>query len=85
MIRKLGFGTLFDSVPVYIESALTLHVAGNWTYSLRVKYVALQYFYSQGLVKENIISTYCVKIEEHNSLASAPLILGSTTTVVSSS
>ena len=44
-MKELGFGTHFDSVPVYIDNISTLHVAGSRTYSSRVKHVALRYFF----------------------------------------
>ena len=31
MMKELGFGTRFDSVPLYIDNTSALHVAGNWT------------------------------------------------------
>ena len=40
MMKELGFGIRFDNVPVYIDNTSTLHVAGNQTYSPRVKHVA---------------------------------------------
>ena len=52
MMKELGFGTRFDNVPVYIHNTSTLHVAGNQTYSPRVKHVALRFFFVQELVKE---------------------------------
>ena len=45
MMKELGFGTRFDNVPVYIDNTSTLHVAGNQTYSPRVKHVALRFFF----------------------------------------
>ncbi|CAM9755483.1 unnamed protein product [Sphacelaria rigidula] len=44
-MREMRFGTRFDSVPVDIDNTSTLHVAGNRTYSSRVKHVALRYFF----------------------------------------
>ena len=49
MMKELGFGTRFDCVPLYIDNTSTLHVAGNRTYSSRVKHVALRYFSSRSL------------------------------------
>ena len=63
MIKKLGFGTCFDSVPPYIDNTSALHVTGNRTYSLRVKRVALRYFFIQELVKEGRITVKYVKTE----------------------
>ena len=50
MMKELGFGTRFDNVPVYIDKISTLHVAGNHTYSPRVKHVALRFFFVQKLL-----------------------------------
>ena len=36
MMKELGFGTRFDSLPLYIGNTSALHVAGNQTYSSRV-------------------------------------------------
>ena len=58
MMKELGFGTRFDSVPVYIDTTSTLHVAGNQTYSPPVKHVALRFFFAQELVKEGRISIH---------------------------
>ena len=55
MMKELGFGTRLDNVPVYIEITSTLHVAGNQTYSPRVKHVALRFLFVQELVKEGRI------------------------------
>ena len=64
MMKELGFGTRFDNVPVYIDNTSTLHVAGNQTYSPRVKHVALRFFFVQELVKEGRISIHYVKTED---------------------
>jgi len=64
MMKELGFGTRFDSVPLYIDNTSALHVAGNRTYSSRVKHVALRYFFIQELVKEGRISIHYVKTED---------------------
>ena len=58
MMKELGFVTSFDNVPVYIDNTSSLHVAGNQTYSPRVKYVALRFFFGQELVKEGRISIH---------------------------
>ena len=63
-MKELGFGTHFDSVPLYIENTAALHVAGNWTYSSRVKHVALRYFFIQELVQEGRITVAYVKTED---------------------
>ena len=58
MTKELGFGMRFNNVPVYIDNASTLHVAGNQTYSPRVKHVALRFYFVQELVKEGRISIH---------------------------
>ena len=55
MMKELGLGAHFDSVPLYIGNISALHVAGNRTNSSRVKHVALRYFI-QELVKEGRIT-----------------------------
>lgn len=55
MIKELGFGTRFPSVPAYIDNTSALHVAGSRTYSSRVEHV------SQELVKEGRINIHHVK------------------------
>ena len=52
MMVELGFKKGFESVSVYINKTLALHVAGNWTFSPRAKHIALRYFFVQELVKE---------------------------------
>ena len=42
MMLKLGFAESFDSVPLHIDNTSALHVAGNRTYSLHAKYIALR-------------------------------------------
>ena len=60
MMEELGFGTRYDSVQLYIDNTSALHVAGNRTYSSRVKPVALRYFI-QELAKEGRITVKHVK------------------------
>ena len=62
MMKELGFGTRFDSAPLYIDITSAMHVAGNRTYSSRVKHVALRYFFIQELGKEGRIIIHYVKI-----------------------
>ena len=45
MILELGFKGGFGSVPLYIGNTSALHVAGNHTYSPRVKHIALRHFF----------------------------------------
>ena len=64
MMKELGFGARFDRVPLHIDNTSALHVAGNRTYSSRVKHVALRYFFIQELVKEGRIGIHYVKTED---------------------
>ena len=64
MMLELGFKEGFGSVPLYIDNTSALHVAGNRTYSLRAKHIALRYFFVQELVKEGKITTYFVKTQD---------------------
>ena len=45
MMLELGFDESLGSVPLYINNASALHVAGNRTYSPRAKHIALRYFF----------------------------------------
>ena len=63
MTKELGFGTRFDSVPLHIDNTSALHVAGNRTYSSRVKHVALWYFFIEELVKEGRIAVKYMETE----------------------
>ena len=63
-LKELGFITRFDSVLVYIDNTSALHVAGNRTYSLRVKHLALRYFFIQALIMEGGIIIHYVKTED---------------------
>ena len=55
----------FGRVPLYIDDALALHFAGNRTYSLRAKHIALRYlFFVQELMEEGKASTHYVKSED---------------------
>ena len=58
MMKELRFGTRFDDVPVYIDKTSTLHVAGNQTYSPRMKHVDLRFLFVQELVKEGRIGIH---------------------------
>ena len=63
MMKELGFCTRFDSVRLYIGNISALHVAGNRTFSSRLKHVALPYFFIHELVKESRIIIHYVKAE----------------------
>ena len=52
MMMELGFAEGFRSVPVYIDNASAMHVAGNRTFSPGANNIALRYFSVQELVKE---------------------------------
>lgn len=60
-MKKLGLVTIFDSIPVYADNTLALHVAGNLIYNSRVKHVVLQHLFIQELVKQIRIRIYYVK------------------------
>jgi len=63
MMKELGFGTRFDSVPLYIDNTSALHVAGNRTYSSRVKHVALRCFFIQDVDAPTPVSVDCPTVE----------------------
>ena len=63
-MKELGFGTRFDSVPLYIDNTSALYVAGNRTFSSRVKHVARWYFFILELVKDGRITIKYVKTED---------------------
>ena len=44
MTAELGFGRLFESVPLFGDNTGALHMAGNSTYSSRTKQIALYFF-----------------------------------------
>ena len=63
MMLELGFKGGFDSMPLDIDNTSTLNVAGNRTYSLRAKHIALRYFFVRELVEEGKITTHFVKTQ----------------------
>ena len=65
MMKKLGFGTRFYSIPVYIDNTSASYVAGSQSHSPRVQHVALWIFFTQKLVEEGIISTHYGQTEDH--------------------
>ena len=65
MMKELGFGRRFDSVPLlYIDITPARHVAENRIYSSRVKHVALRHFFIQEQVKVGRIIIHYVKTED---------------------
>ena len=64
MMKELGFCTRFDGVRLYIGNISALHVAGNRTFSSRLKHVALPYFFIQELAKEGRITVKYVKADD---------------------
>ena len=64
IIKELGLGTRFESVPLCLDYTSALHVAGNRTHSSRVKHVGLRYFFVQELAREGRIRIRCIKIED---------------------
>lgn len=55
IMTDLGFGSEFNSVPLYLDNIATLHVIGNQTLSARTKHVALGMFYIRELVNDGKI------------------------------
>lgn len=64
IMMELRLGTLFDSVPVFTDIISALRVAGNRTYSSRVKQFSLWSFFIQELIKEGTISIKGVRTED---------------------
>ena len=60
---ELGFEEAFKCIPVHIENTSALYVAGNKTYSSRVKHVALRLFYVREIIQEEKISIHYVPTE----------------------
>ena len=60
IVKELGFDTRFDSVPLHLINTSNLHIAGNQTYSPRVKHVVLRCFFVQELAREGRISIHYV-------------------------
>lgn len=44
MMTNVGIGNVFNSVPLFGDSAGALHVAGNSIYISRAKHIALRFF-----------------------------------------
>ena len=44
MMAELGFGKLFEIVPLFGDIAGALHITGNRTYSSRTKHIAMRFF-----------------------------------------
>ena len=64
MMSELGFGESFGSVPLHIDNTSALYIAGNHTYILRAKHIALRdYFFVQELV-EGKVGIHYVKSED---------------------
>ena len=65
MMTELGFGSEFNSAPLYIDNTATINVIGNQTFSARTKHVALRFFYIREFVKEEKISIHYVPTEDN--------------------
>ena len=52
MMVELGFGKLFESVPLFGDNTGALHIAGNSTYSSRTKHIALRFIFLNEQVKD---------------------------------
>ena len=64
MMMELGFTDGFWSVPIYINNAWALHVAGNRTFNPRAKNIALRYVFVQELMKEEKVTIHFLKTEQ---------------------
>ena len=60
MVAELGFGKLFESVPLFGDKTGAVHIAGNRTYSSLTKHIALRFFHLKELVKDGKITTHRV-------------------------
>ena len=63
IMSELGFGESFSSVPLHIDNTSALHIAGNRTYSLRAKRIALRYHFFVQELAEGKVGIYSVKSE----------------------
>ena len=45
LMKELGFETRFDNILVYINNTSTIYVTANQTYSLRLIYVVMRFFF----------------------------------------
>ena len=64
MMAELGFGKLFESVPLFDDNTGALHIAGNSIYSSRMKHIALRFFYLKELVKDGKITIHHVATQK---------------------
>ena len=64
MMAELGFGKLFESVPLFGDNTGALHIAGNSTYSSRTKHIALRFFYLKELIKDGKITIHHVATQK---------------------
>ena len=64
MMAELGFGKLFESVPLFGDNTGALHIAGNGTYSSRTKHIALCFFYLKELVTDDEITIHHVETQK---------------------
>ena len=64
MMAELGFGKLFESVPLFGDNTGALHIAGNITYSCRTKHISLRFFYLKELVKDGKITIHHVATQK---------------------
>ena len=64
MTAELGFGKLFESVPLFGDNIGAVHIAGNRTYSSITKHMALRFFYLNELVKDGKITIHHVATQK---------------------
>ena len=56
MMLELGFGSTFNTVPVYLDNKSAIRVASNRAYSGRTKHIAPRFFFVQELVESGKIA-----------------------------
>ena len=64
MFAELGFGKLFESLPLFGDNTGAVRIAGNSTYSSRTKHIALRFVYLKELVKDGNIPIHHVKTQK---------------------
>ena len=64
MTAELGFGKLFEPVPLFGDNTGTLHIAGNSTSSSRTNHIALRFFCSKELIRDGKITMHHVPTQK---------------------
>ena len=55
-LAKLGYGKLFESIPLFGDNIGALHIVGHSAYSSRTDHIPLRFFYVKELVKDGKIT-----------------------------